>query len=78
MNRFFVIPAAAALLLSAACDNQNAKPQPAPTPAPTPQQVVGDQDLAVQADFEEESEKAITPANYKQELEAAKAEVSGT
>lgn len=36
------------------------EPQPAP---------IADEDVAVPADFEEEAEKAITPATYKAELD---------
>jgi len=37
---------------------------------------LADSDLPVQADFEEEAEKAISAANYKAELDALEKEVA--
>jgi hypothetical protein len=85
MKRFMMFLAASTLLcLSASCDKdkdeKKAEPAAAPSaaaaptvaaPAPTPV----NETIPVAADFEEEAEKSITPANYKSELDSIEKEL---
>jgi hypothetical protein len=83
MKRLMTILAASTLLcLSAACDKEEKKPEPAAAPsavaAPTvaaPAAPVANETIPVAADFEEEAEKSITPANYKSELDSLEKEI---
>ena len=77
-TRFVIVPLAfVSVLALAACEEQ--KPAPTNTPAPTATSVaLSDEDLAVQADFEEDAERSITAANYKTELESLEKELEGS
>jgi hypothetical protein len=88
MNRVMTILAASTMLcLSASCDKEEKKPEPvaaasAPaTPpaaapaAPAPAAPAANETIPVAADFEEEAEKSITPANYKSELDSIEKEL---
>lgn len=77
-SRFVIVPLAfASVLALAACEEQ--KPAEPATPAPTAAAVqLSDEDLAVQADFEEDAERTITAANYKTELDSLEKELEGS
>jgi hypothetical protein len=81
-----ILAASTMLCLGAACDKEEKKPEPvaaasapatppaaapaAPAPAPA-----ANETIPVAADFEEEAEKSITPANYKSELDSIEKEL---
>ena len=78
-SRFFLVPVSiASLLILTACEEQ--KPtEPASTAAPTQAAApISDDDLAVQADFEEEAERTITVSSYKTELDALEKELESS
>ena len=78
-TRFVLVPLAfVSVLALAACEEQ--KPQDTTTtPAPTATSVaISDDDLAVQADFEEDAERSITASNYKTELDSLEKELEGS
>lgn len=74
-------------VLSFACNSNPSAPAPAPTTTAQATSVVtasaqpaityDDADLPVPADFEDEAEKTITAANYKDELEKIESELGG-
>jgi hypothetical protein len=69
------------LVLSASCEKEKAPDQAAPTasvaapPNAAPAAALANENIPVAADFEEEAEKSITPANYKTELDSLEAEI---
>jgi hypothetical protein len=78
-SRFILVPLAFVSVLGlAACEEQ--KPaDTSTTPAPTATSVaISDEDLAVQADFEEDAERSITASNYKTELDSLEKELEGS
>lgn len=78
MKRALLVSASILSLLAVVgCDQQSQKPEPARAEGnpPAAAQTIADTDLAVPADFEEESEKAITVANYKAELDTLDSEL---
>jgi hypothetical protein len=77
VKRVHLIPAAAlCLFFTAGCDEAQKKPEPSTTAAPAPAPL-SDADLAVPADFEEDAERTITAASYKEELAALDTEING-
>ncbi len=83
MNRLLNVLAASALLgLCVSCDKEEKKPEPAAAPSATAAPTVAApatpppaETIPVAADFEEEAEKSITPANYKSELDSLEKEI---
>lgn len=87
MNRAMMLLAAVALTL-AACDDKKAETPPedpanknatttgATTAAAAQPVTIDDNDLSTPADFEETAEKAITKANYKQELAGLETDIA--
>jgi hypothetical protein len=82
-----LLAASTMLCLSLSCDKEEKKPEPAaaasapavptvaaPTPAPAAAPAANET-IPVAADFEEEAEKSITPANYKSELDSLEKEI---
>lgn len=75
MKRVILLLGLSAGLLAAGCGDSTspgATGGPAASGAPA---ALADSDLPVQADYEEEAEKAITPASYKAELDALEKEI---
>jgi hypothetical protein len=86
MKRFGIVIASLALMGFASSCEKEKTPDPAPAapsaavaptpPPPAPQAAApAAETIPVAADFEEEAEKAITPANYKKELATIEAEI---
>ena len=87
MKRFvFTLAASALVCFSASCEKEKTPEPAATTPsavaptvaAPTaaaPVAAPAAENIPVAADFEEEAEKTITPANYKKELDSLEAEI---
>ena len=74
MKRVLLLLGLSAGLLAAGCGDSTsgATGGPAASGAPV---ALADSDLPVQADYEEEAEKAITPASYKADLDALEKEI---
>jgi hypothetical protein len=71
MTWIFLAMAIAAL----GCEGDPAKPAPTSSAQPVAAAPIKDEDLATQADFDDEAEKAITEANYKTELDTLEKEI---
>ena len=86
MKRIGITLAASALLcFSASCEKEKT-PDPAAAVSAAPSAVAAptvaapvaapaNENIPVAADFEEEAEKTISPANYKKELDSLEAEI---
>jgi hypothetical protein len=75
MSRLPRMTVVAIAALVAGCEQQpqgGAAPAPAASPAAA---AVNDEELATPADFDDEAEKTITPANYKAEVDALEKEI---
>jgi hypothetical protein len=83
MKRFGILLALSALVcVGSSCEKEKTPEPAAPTPsaavAPTPAPPVAapaNETIPVTADFEDEAEKTITPANYKSELDSLEKEI---
>jgi hypothetical protein len=74
MKRTLLLFGLAAGLFAAGCGDSSGPASGAPAGSGTAV-ALADSDLPVQADYEEEAEKAITPASYKGELDALEKEI---
>ncbi|MCC6523460.1 MAG: hypothetical protein IT373_12450 [Polyangiaceae bacterium] len=72
MKRGLVLLALAATSVLACGDAATTAP---PSSRSTAAASLADSDLPVAADFEEEAERSITPANYKSELDSLEKEI---
>jgi hypothetical protein len=76
-TKLVMLSIAALALFAAGCDEGSkegaAAPAPSQSAAPA---VIADQDLATEADFDDEAEKEITPATYKTELDSLDKEIA--
>jgi hypothetical protein len=74
MNRWIVLVLVAASALVVGCEEQKQGGTAPQTSVAAPVQLKDD-DLPTPADFDDEAEKQITPANYKAELDTLEKEI---
>lgn len=75
MKTLATISMLALALLAVGCDDKSGS-APAPASTTEAQAAIQDTDLATPADFDDEAEKQVTPANYKGELDALDKEIA--
>lgn len=77
-TKLVMLSIAALALFAAGCDEgpKEGATAPAPTESAAAAAVIADQDLATEADFDDEAEKEITPATYKSELDSLDKEIA--
>jgi len=74
MNRWIVLALLALAGLAVGCEDQ--KPASGGPTGAASAAALTEKDLPVAADFDDEAEKQITPANYKAELDTLEKEIS--
>ena len=75
MKRLVLRIVLAATALIAGCEEEK-KHEAAPTASSAAPAAIKDEDLPVEADFDDEAEKQISPTNYKSELDTLDKEIS--
>ncbi len=78
MKRVLLLLALSTGLLAVGCGDSTSSGATGAAAASGAPVALADTDLPVQADYEEEAEKSITPASYKADLDALEKEIDST